>query len=179
MMIRPTRSNLYLLLALALAAGCQTPESKQKQEITTLRIHAEAGRELADRTQVVNVSRSRSVPITIQKASILDESYVTKAEVVEEQGVFALRIHFNKEGSWLLEQHSAASYGKRLAIYSEFFRPGGEAHEARWLAAPRITKRLSEGTLTFTPDATREEADQIVLGLVNVARQNEGSSIWK
>jgi hypothetical protein len=32
--------------------------------------------------------------------------------------------------------------------------------------------------LTFTPDATREEADQIVLGLNNVAEKIQGKLGW-
>ena len=41
--------------------------------------------------------------------------------------------------------------------------------EARWLAAPRISQRIKDGVLVFTPDATREEAERIVRGLNNVA----------
>jgi hypothetical protein len=32
-------------------------------------------------------------------------------------------------------------------------------------------KRISDGVLVFTPDASREEADRIVLGLNNVAKE--------
>ena len=43
--------------------------------------------------------------------------------------------------------------------------------EGRWLAAPRINKRIADGVLVFTPDATREEAEQIALGLNNLAQK--------
>jgi hypothetical protein len=39
----------------------------------------------------------------------------------------------------------------------------------RWLAAPRITGRIADGRLEFTPDATRDEAERIVHGLNRVA----------
>ena len=50
--------------------------------------------------------------------------------------------------------------------------------ENRWLAAPVIPSRIGNGVLTFTPDASREEADQIVLGLNNVAKKVQDKSSW-
>ena len=41
----------------------------------------------------------------------------------------------------------------------------------RWLAAPSINRLVANGTLTFTPDASREEAEQLVKGL-NLAAKN-------
>jgi hypothetical protein len=40
--------------------------------------------------------------------------------------------------------------------------------ENRFLGAPLITKRITDGVFVFTPDATREEAERIVAGLNNV-----------
>jgi hypothetical protein len=34
-----------------------------------------------------------------------------------------------------------------------------------------IARRLTDGVLVFTPNATREEADEIALGLNNVAKK--------
>jgi hypothetical protein len=67
-------------------------------------------------------------------------------------------------GGWLLEQYTTANKGKHLAISAEF-------GEMRWLAAPKITQRLGEGRLVFTPDATREEAERIVDGVNRVAKR--------
>jgi hypothetical protein len=39
----------------------------------------------------------------------------------------------------------------------------------RWLAAPLISHRMADGVLAFTPDLSRPEADQLVLGLNHVA----------
>jgi hypothetical protein len=50
--------------------------------------------------------------------------------------------------------------------------------DPRWLAAPQITKHLSAGVFTFTPDATREEAERIVTGLNNVAEKVKKDSKW-
>ena len=40
------------------------------------------------------------------------------------------------------------------------------------MAAPRIARRISNGVISFTPDATRDEAEQIAIGLNNVAIKN-------
>jgi hypothetical protein len=89
-------------------------------------------------------------------------------------GGFALRLRFNRHGSWVLEQYSSGNPGKRFAIFSQFVTPPGEnLNEGRWIAAPRVKGRIADGTLIFTPDATREEAEQIVLGLSNIARELE------
>ena len=55
-----------------------------------------------------------------------------------------------------------------IAIFSQF---GEEMKDYRWLAAPVINRRISDGVLVFTPDATREEAEEIALGLNNVAKK--------
>ena len=40
-----------------------------------------------------------------------------------------------------------------------------------WLAAPLIRRPIADGVLTFTPDASREEAEKIVKGLNNVTEK--------
>ena len=47
---------------------------------------------------------------------------------------------------------------------------GRQMANGRWLAAPLITHRIGDGVLAFTPDMSRAEADQFVLGLNNVAQ---------
>ena len=55
---------------------------------------------------------------------------------------------------------------RRLAIAAQF---GEKEVQMRWLAAPVIRKRVTDGILAFTPDASREETELIVRGLNNVA----------
>ena len=68
-----------------------------------------------------------------------------------------------------------AYHGKRFAIFCKF---GEHLKNERWLAAPVISRRIADGVLIFTPDATREEADEIVLGLNNVGREVEKKTKW-
>ncbi len=180
MMIRAIRFNLYLFAGVSLFLGCESsPEAKHQQEVSTLRLHLEAPREQDDRSLEIKISRGHPIPIRVLNDSFLDEAYVSKAEVVDDgAGGYQLQIQFNRHGSWMLEQHSAGNQGKHLAVFSEFRQPSSEVHESRWLAAPKITRRITDGKLTFTPDATREEAEQIVHGLMNVARKHDEPSKW-
>ena len=47
----------------------------------------------------------------------------------------------------------------------------------RWIAALLITRRIADGLLTFTPDASREEADAMVLGWNNVEVTTQAKSL--
>jgi SecD-like export protein len=165
MMIRPSRFNIYLLLALCLtfAGGCQTAESRRKKELCTLRLHLEVNSDGTDRNEPVPIYRAKPILVNVEKKYFLDEGHVVKAAVNDDLGSFVIQIQFDREGTWLLEQYSAVNRGRRVAIFSQF-------GQARWLAAPVITHRIADGLFTFTPDATREEAERIVLGLNNVAR---------
>jgi hypothetical protein len=50
--------------------------------------------------------------------------------------------------------------------------------QARWIAAPVIHGRISNGSLVFTPDASREEADEIARGLTNIAKKIAAKDKW-
>ena len=81
-------------------------------------------------------------------------------------------MQFDRHGSWLLEQYSTQNLGRHFAIFSQFAAPPDQKlNQGRWLAAPKLTQRITNGVLTFAPDATREEAEQIVVGLNNVAKK--------
>ena len=168
------RFNTYLCLAAAMAmvCGCQSLETKRKKQFSTLRVHLEANRDTADRNQVVSISRANPVSVNVQKSPFLTEGDVKEAKVVEAVGGFALRLQCDRRGSWLLEQYSTDNLGKHFAIFSQFASPPeGKLNQGRWLAAPRINQRVTNGVLSFTPDATREETEQIALGLNNVAKK--------
>jgi preprotein translocase subunit SecD len=92
---------------------------------------------------------------------------VADAKVVTSQGVLAVVIQLERKGAWILENYTSANPGRHFAIYSQW---GEKGTSVRWLAAPVISYRITDGALSFTPDATREECEEIVLGLRNVAR---------
>ena len=49
----------------------------------------------------------------------------------------------------MLEQYTAANPGRHLVIFGQW---GDKLADGRWLAAPLITHRISNGLLAFTPD---------------------------
>ncbi|HET7625284.1 MAG TPA: hypothetical protein VFM25_08460 [Verrucomicrobiae bacterium] len=168
------RFNIYFFCALAaLACGCRTTD--QDKQVATLRVHLESSEDETDFSKTVSVFREKPVKVTVDRDPFLTEADVASAGVVDVRGGFALQIRFDQQGSWLLEQKTTSNPGKHLAIFSEF---GGTNHQARWLAAPIIRRRISDGVLEFTPDATRQECEEIVLGLSNVVKRINEKSKW-
>ena len=85
-----------------------------------------------------------------------------------------MSIQFDHQGTLLLEQYSTLNRGRKFAIFTQF---GDKLKESRWLAAPIISRRITDGLLMFTPDATREEAEQIARGLNREYIDAEGRAV--
>ena len=155
------RFNIYFLTALAalLFAGCAS--HKKKEITTTLRVHAEAN-DSTTFTKKISLYENPSVEMEVDKSTLLTDAEVSSAAVVDALGGFALVIKFDKRGQWLLDQHSSLNIGRHLAIFVQY---GEKSEKAKWLAAPIISNRISDGALIFTPDVTREEAEMIAKGL--------------
>lgn len=165
------RFNLYLLAALMATGVCgckSTPESESKKLLGTLRLHLEADRDSTKANEPVPVYRENPVMVNVEKEPFLTEACVSEAKVFNAVGGFALRIQFDHSGTTLLEQYTTVNRGKRIAVFCQF---GDKLKDYRWLAAPVISRRISDGALTFTPDATRDEAEEIAVGLNNVSKK--------
>jgi hypothetical protein len=161
------RFNLYLLLLGALlAGGCATGKHSDKQT-AALRVHLQSTESISA-SQTVTVLRSQPLLVPIVVDPILTESHVASASVLETPGGFAVDIQFNQTGTWMLEQYTGANPGKHLAIFGQW---SDKAADGRWLAAPVISHRLANGLLSFTPDASRTEAEQFVKGLNHAAKK--------
>lgn len=158
--VRP-RFNFYLLAVLCagLVGSCAT--KKEKKLVTTLRVHAEASDNTTFKRKVKLFERD-PFEMTVDQSTLLTEAEVETASIVDALGGFAFVINFNKRGQWLLDQHSSLNLGRHLAIFVQY---GEKSAKARWLAAPIISNRISDGALIFTPDCTREEAEQVAKGL--------------
>jgi hypothetical protein len=160
--------NRHFCLALALllgtAAGAAVRDKKPRDP-DILRFYLESPRDTTERATAAMIGRSSPVPVTIEKLPVLTESHLKQIELVDDAGGFSLRVTFNRLGRRLLENYSATRVGRRLVVQTEF-------EEARWLAAPVISRRLADGVLQFTPDATREEVERLVRGLSKVAKKN-------
>jgi hypothetical protein len=168
MKVLARRFNIYLALAFLLgpACGCQT--GKPGKEVGALRVHIEVSPDPAGTSQNISMLRSDPVLVTIKREPILTEANIVTGKVIDARGGFAIEIKFDENGTWLLEQYSAANPGGHFVIWGQWSE---KPVDSRWLAAPIITHRIADGVLAFTPDCSREEADQLVPGLNNVAKK--------
>ena len=145
-------------------AGCKSTGDKHDKETTAIRLYLEASASDAGRSKTVLILREHPTAMQIQDSSFLDERFVENASVLDWNGSFLIQIKFDWHGAIMLGNVTTANPGKHIAIESSF-------GEQRWLAAPSIQRRMTDGVITFTPDATREEADRIVRGLNNLAKK--------
>ena len=178
MKIRGNRFNLNLLgiVLLVLVSGCRTEEGRRARVLSTLRVHIEVNRDGTDRNREIPVYRETPVLVNIDAEPFVTEEEVSEARVVETVGGFAIRITFGRRGAYLLDNATARNRGKHYAVFCQFASVQDPAvHQSRWLAAPLVTGRMADGVLMFTPDASREEAYEIILGLNNVAKQNHNT----
>lgn len=175
------RFNIYLVCVLTALAFCgcqadkQDKEKEDEKEYATLKIHMEVPRDMMDFSKQVPIFRQRPVLVNVDKDPFLTEAYVSGAKIVDAPGGWELQISFERRGKWLLEQQTTTNPGKHIAIFAEW---GKGLKESRWLAAPVIPRRISNGVLTFTPDATREEMEQLVVGLNNLAAKMSEQDKW-
>jgi hypothetical protein len=167
------RFNHFLVVGLlcVLAWGCNSPgagggkkEQGRKSDATSLAVFQEASADGRGGGTPVPISREQRVPVYIERAPILDDGVVQEAAVVEVYDGFAIQVRFTFHGTLALQAATATKRGSRLAIWARWT-------EERWLAAPLIARTIDDGILTFTPDATRQEAERIVRGLNNMAEK--------
>jgi hypothetical protein len=158
MMIHAARFNCYLLVALSLVGCSSTPSKSEKKREALLRLHLEVHPDGLEASAPVSVGRANPFPVNVEKHGFLNEYHIQKATLVELMGGFSIAVQFDREGAYILEQYTSSYPGRRIAVSAEF-------GEIRWLAAPRITKRIANGEFVFTPDCTRAEAEKIIDGL--------------
>ncbi len=191
--------NLYFFSALAaVVVGCHSPGHHYgKKQIATIRLYMEATRHEVGSGQVF-VTRQR-VPMNIERDSFLDEGDVRSAQLVDlPDGTFAIEVTFNDHGAAMLDMQTVGNKGRHIVIFSHFPPPGSKEdtsdgdstttapaqpaqttespdkpRKSGWISAVKISGRLSDGVLMFTPDTSRAEAQQIVTGLTNVASKSK------
>jgi preprotein translocase subunit SecD len=173
MKVYPRRFNLFLSLALLLVplCGCSMLGLKQNQPTAAMRVHIELASDATaapGTAQTVSVLRSSPVSVTIDKDPVLTEANLVAAKLISTPDAPAIEVRFDENGTWILEQYSASNPGRHFVIFGQW---GKKLKDGRWLAAPLITRRINDGILSFTPDMTRDEANQFVLGLKNAIKQ--------
>jgi len=163
--------NLYLLslaVLLAAATGCQSDKDKAAKHLGALRIHLENRAQLPGSGKTVSVIRANPVLVTINEDPVLTEAGIVRADLLDTPVGFAVQVRFDEQSALTLEQYTSAYQGKHFVIFGQW---SDNSTNSRWLAAPLIAHRVMNGVLAFTPDASHEEAKQLVLGLNNMAKK--------
>ena len=162
--------NLYLLFVAGLMAttGCQSDKDKGDKHLASLRLHLENHAQLPGSGKTVSVLRANPVMVTINEEPVLTEASIVRADLLDSPVGYAVQVKFDETGTYTLEQYTSAYQGKHFVIFGQWSE---DTTNSRWLAAPLITHRIVDGTLAFTPDASHEEAKQLVLGLNNMAKK--------
>jgi len=155
--------NLFLLLLLTAGAGCGSVAHSFGKKATILRLHIEAQPSPIGSTTEIAVYRVSPIRVSIEKSPILDEGSLESAELVDDQGTHQLRLKFTSHGRQMLDTYTTLNRSRRIFIFCSF-------GEHRWLGGPPAG-RITDGILTFTPDATREECARILRGLNDVATE--------
>ncbi len=139
------------------------PAKKERHERSLFRMHLESAELPGLSTGRIKVLRSSPMNMVVQREQFLDERDVQQARLISTtDGGFMIAIQMNTHGQLMLQLETTANRGKRIAVSATWT-------EARWLAAPQITRTIEDGIYMFTPDCSREEADRIIRGLNNVA----------
>jgi hypothetical protein len=162
----PLFNIILAFFALALL-GCKTTEDKAKaKEASFVRFHLETNPDGTPYNETISIYRADPAKLTVEKEAALDERFMKWAEMVDvdSMGGIGIKITFDDDGTRRLDYLTTSNKGRHLAVEARWT-------ESRWLAAPLITKRISNGIFIFTPDASREETQRIVVGLQNVIRQ--------
>lgn len=173
MKVYTSRFNLFLALSVLLVSlcGCGT-FSKKDVPMAAMRVHIEVSPDTAENwakdTETIKVLRADPVEVTVDKTPILTEGNIVAAKVISTPDAPAIEVRFDDNGTFILEQYSAANPGRHFVIYGEW---GKDLKQGRWLAAEYISHRINDGILSFTPDMSRDEANQLVEGLNNAAKQ--------
>jgi hypothetical protein len=191
-----TGFNTYLTSALALVAaltlGCKSTEEKQREHTrTTLWLHLETAENSPDTNHVMKVEIA-GASLNCDTRPFLTDENLLKAEIAPmPEGGQALRLQFDERGRLIIDQYTNQHRFKRVIFFAEWgvdydrksvladwgFRQPRQSPKTkltrRWLAAPRMTRRVSDGTIVFTPDLSSEELDQLVLGLNNKIKENQ------
>lgn len=168
--------NFYLTAALGLLlAGCASTKDPNDKLSTLLRVHLEAQPHQVIPVRKIIVYRDDPLAVEVESLYLITDENVISARVVDVRGTTALEIKFDRWAIPLLEHNSSSFQGRRLAIEAQW---GVEQGYTRWLAAPRMSQRITDGTITFEPDATLEECYEIVTGLNNNVRKVKKQLEW-
>ena len=139
----------------------ESKSKKKEKEYALLRVYRETTVE--EGAGKVRFPRGSAEVLFADRDPVLDETFIKQARLVNTIGdEYVIAVEFNDSGKLRLQMESGLCLGKHMFIQ-------GIWPKNRWLAAPLISRTIDSGSLIFSPDCEREEAEVIVRGLNNVA----------
>lgn len=174
MKFRFVRFNTYLLLlAVVLSVGCKSPEQRKRDNtVAKFRLYLEGAQDGTTDYETIEIS---GVRLLANRQPFLDEGNIRQAAVLETRdGGYAMEVQFDQHGTFVLDAISAQYRSRRMIVFSEL--SVDEIVTPHWLGAPLIGRRILDGQILFTPNATREIADQIALGVNNLVKKAKRNS---
>lgn len=171
-----SRISLCVLLVSALVlGGCATTKDPRDKLSTVMRIHLESQEDQLIPPKPIAVFRESPLLLSVESLYLATEENLVSARIINQMGTYAIELKFDQWTSPLLSHNSSSWQGRRIAIQAQW----GPKHEyTRWLAAPVMDRHITDGTLTFTPDASLEEVQDIVTGLNNAIRKTRKPLEW-
>ena len=161
---------ILALLAVVLGFGCKSTKKREPGENYALvNFFIEQNNDGTKYSKLVSIYPSDPELFYVNSKPFLDTADLERVTLMDATGGFALQFQFNRHGTAVLESYTTSSKGKRMAIFCQFT-------DSRVIAAPMITKRKTTGIIRFTPDCTREEAEQIVKGLTTAIKEIKKNS---
>jgi hypothetical protein len=133
-------------------------EKKAPRREAILRLHLETNADVPERVTTATIGRTAPFSVTVEKHAFLSEESIVKADLLETSGGYSISLQYDPIGTGVLDQYSTANKGRHLAVWAEF-------GQVRWIAAPLITKRITDGKVTFTPDLSHEDAEKLIDGI--------------
>lgn len=151
--------------------GCRSAEEREnRKKLSTISLHLESNQDATEKQVLVPIYRKTPVHISVLRQPFLDTANVLQATVVDHPGQgIVVALQMDRQGTLILNNVTSAYRGRRIAVFAQF-------DDARWIAAPVANQRITDGVLAFTPDANKEEAERLVLGLNNAARKIHGKA---
>lgn len=150
------------------APSKSSSKSKKEDPLAVVRLFTE----VVDDGTAPKIEVFRRVPqmYAVSKQPFLDERDVARMVLLDTaDGGFMFEVDFTNHGKQVLEMQTVSAGGRRLIIFGQWNVDGQEKPEERWLAAPLIKTPIHDGTLRFSADCSREEAERIVEGANAVA----------
>ena len=149
------RMKLVRFLPIAALLILPACASKLPKDAATLSMHLPASAGLPESRRIPLIVPNPHLTLEVDSFAVLTERDLDKVDLKGQGEEFLIRLVFNTHGTITLDSVSNNNRDEMLVVLIN----------GRPVAAPRLKRRIVDGTFEFTPDLSREEAEKVVKGL--------------